>query len=954
MVPCPRPGLARAAGLLLGVLLVLLAFRPASADVVYLYDPLGRLVRVIDETGQAATYIYDAVGNILQIARQTGIPQDQTSIATVDPPSGAQGTQVTLTFTGTNLAGASFPSLPAGLTFVSSSLSVSGNQDVLTIILAIDPEAPAGSQTLTLLSSLGGATPLPFSFQILPQPPKVDRLIPPIVTIGSLLQIEGARFDETNPSNNQVTINGVPLTAVSVRPGILIAQVPLGASTGPVTVTTPNGSAVSPAPLTVIPGSHPQQNQVTATLRNLFRTPGQIAVSPDGTRAYVQNIGGGGSVTVVDAVQAAVVANLGLGGAGALALTPDGTRLFVVRTFGLTVVDTATLGVLTTLSFPAQARGLAVSPDGAFAYVTVDASAQQGPFLSVVDLGTLTEAARITLAQPAALVAVAPDGSIIYAIGGQTAIIDAGTRQVLRTVTASIGVGTFALDHAGQRLYVAGVFPASGFLAGQVLNLQTGAVVQTLNAVTAVALSPDRTRLYTIDASGTFTVRNAATLATLGSAAVGGSPPNSTPSAMAVSPDGATLWFASSGNVLRAVDTQAVTLLAAVPVGFSPVAVGLIPSRGEVYVANRASNTVSVVDAATFSRRPTALDAFGLVQPLGVLVPADGAAAYVANGTVPTTVAFNPATGAAIATLLAGDAHPGVHLVPALSRSELIVGNSAPPGVRVLDLSTRQERRFLALAVPPRALALSLDERRLYVATELSAGSNVGTQLTAFDAATGAVIRQFTLDPSLVSDSIALNPEGTRLYVLHPTQGTSTNGLVRVIDTATFTQVATISVDIVSNRLVFNRTGQRLYAINANTVSVIDPSTNQVVASIPAFSAGANNSLVFSLDGSKAYLVGSGVKVINTATNTVNATLSGPSRAAALSPDGQRLFATRDVAPGSVTVINTATDQVIATIPVGAASGVAAGFRSINVTFSPDGSRAWVANTLDDSLSVIE
>jgi YD repeat-containing protein len=34
-----------------------------------LYDDLGRLVRVINETGEAATYHYEAVGNILRITR---------------------------------------------------------------------------------------------------------------------------------------------------------------------------------------------------------------------------------------------------------------------------------------------------------------------------------------------------------------------------------------------------------------------------------------------------------------------------------------------------------------------------------------------------------------------------------------------------------------------------------------------------------------------------------------------------------------------------------------------------------------------------------------------------------------------------------------------------------------------------------------------------------------------
>ncbi len=35
--------------------------------ITYLYDDLGRLVRVIDENGDAATYHYDAVGNVLSI-----------------------------------------------------------------------------------------------------------------------------------------------------------------------------------------------------------------------------------------------------------------------------------------------------------------------------------------------------------------------------------------------------------------------------------------------------------------------------------------------------------------------------------------------------------------------------------------------------------------------------------------------------------------------------------------------------------------------------------------------------------------------------------------------------------------------------------------------------------------------------------------------------------------------
>jgi len=52
---------------------VLLGMTPLAAQeqkVIYLYDDLGRLVRVIDENNECATYEYDAVGNILSITRR--------------------------------------------------------------------------------------------------------------------------------------------------------------------------------------------------------------------------------------------------------------------------------------------------------------------------------------------------------------------------------------------------------------------------------------------------------------------------------------------------------------------------------------------------------------------------------------------------------------------------------------------------------------------------------------------------------------------------------------------------------------------------------------------------------------------------------------------------------------------------------------------------------------------
>ncbi|MCC6141761.1 MAG: RHS repeat protein [Nitrospira sp.] len=85
---------------------LLFSAAPALADqATYIYDDLGRLSQVIDGQGHVATYSYDAVGNLLSIARNTGGVGAPT-ITGLTPNSGAAGSTVVVTLTGTNLTGA--------------------------------------------------------------------------------------------------------------------------------------------------------------------------------------------------------------------------------------------------------------------------------------------------------------------------------------------------------------------------------------------------------------------------------------------------------------------------------------------------------------------------------------------------------------------------------------------------------------------------------------------------------------------------------------------------------------------------------------------------------------------------------------------------------------------------------------------------------------------------------
>lgn len=76
-------------------------------------------------------------------------------------------------------------------------------------------------------------------------------LAPGSAVVGTDVEIGGFGFSAT-PTDNQVDFNGTAATVVSAEPAKLVATVPSGATTGPVTVTNTNGTATSPQPFTVL------------------------------------------------------------------------------------------------------------------------------------------------------------------------------------------------------------------------------------------------------------------------------------------------------------------------------------------------------------------------------------------------------------------------------------------------------------------------------------------------------------------------------------------------------------------------------------------------------------------------------------------------------------------------------------------------------------------------------
>jgi YVTN family beta-propeller protein len=337
----------------------------------------------------------------------------------------------------------------------------------------------------------------------------------------------------------------------------------------------------------------------------------------------------------------------------------------------------------------------------------------------------------------------------------------------------------------------------------------------------------------------------------------------------------------------------------------NPVNVVFRPDGREVWAACQASGSVVIVDAA---RRVKVAEIRVGGQTNDLVFSPDGTKAYVTSRLEDAVVVIDVATRKVERKLPVADEPHGIAVDPS-GRTAFVMG-TAFDAVSVLDLATGKETKRLPASRNPWSAALSPDGKRLLVTNALSRfvkfRNPPASEVTVLDVESQRVEDRWVVPESNLLLGVAWHPSG---------------------------EFALATLNRTKNLVPMTRILQGWTITNGLAVLWKGGRVDQVLLDQPQRYFADVTDVAFTPDGKRAVVTSAGTDLV--AVVDVGKLVALVQK----TPDADR----RDVLPNW---LGASSEFVVARIPVKD--------NPRGITVSPDGAAAWVANTLDDSLSVID
>ncbi|MFN3652852.1 MAG: beta-propeller fold lactonase family protein [Armatimonadota bacterium] len=337
------------------------------------------------------------------------------------------------------------------------------------------------------------------------------------------------------------------------------------------------------APLASLLPADAGESLALPPLPRATRGPVQIAFTPDGKRALVTE-SDEGTLAVFDAQSGAFQRRLPTGGKQpeAMAVTPDGLALVANALSGsVALLDPASGKQVALRSLRGEPAGVAISPDGKSAYVSLPPLDQ----VAVLSLPDLEVRERIGVGRRPRALALTPDGATLLAAnlqGGDVSVVDTGSLQETRRIEVTgRNLRGIAVTADGKRAFVTGQIPGNTRVTRDPLDMW-------INTLFVLDLRPEA---KAGSAEGWLDFAAASAPDPDGVTVLG-------PELVALTLAGSdeTVLVRTPGPHLRSYDPQ---ITARRVVGARPRGIALSPDRKQLWVANELESTVALLDAAT-------------------------------------------------------------------------------------------------------------------------------------------------------------------------------------------------------------------------------------------------------------------------------------------------------------------------------------------------------------------